>query len=399
VRSGPSAPDPDPVRQGREHMFVRDDWVRGRPSSALPGGISGDAVILMADGRTRLLRHLREGDRVYGTRAGERHGALRSYVPTKITGIRSDAQIAYRLRFADKTVIEAGGDQLFLTYRGWKHVTGAEQGRLRRPHLTAGSVARGIGRFQRGPEDTDAYRHGYLTGLIRGDGHLATYVCGGDKKPPWVKYGFRLALADVEALDRAETYLVDAGISVRRFLFQAARPGYRPIWALGNQSRAGVIRIQRMIRWPASPTNRWRAGFLAGIFDAEGSCAARESLRICNTDPEILEWTETSLLRFEFEVVRELTDRPNAVTYMRIRGGLREKLRFFHLTDPAISRKRAIGGLALQRAKLCLVSIDFVDQKARLLHVETASGDIVANGVVAGAVKPIGGSDAAGSRK
>ena len=42
---------------------------------------------------------------------------------------------------------------------------------------------------------------------------------------------------------------------------------------------------------------------------------------------------------------------------VRIRGGLKERLRFFHLTDPAITRKRSIEGVALKSdAKTRVVS-------------------------------------------
>src|SRR3954451_31590 len=42
---------------------------------------SGDAAVLLADGRTRELRHIRPGDEIYGT---VRRGAYRRYVPTVV---------------------------------------------------------------------------------------------------------------------------------------------------------------------------------------------------------------------------------------------------------------------------------------------------------------------------
>src|SRR5438105_11285246 len=42
---------------------------------------SGETLVLMADGRTRLLADLRPGDRVYGT---VRRGAYRRYLPTTV---------------------------------------------------------------------------------------------------------------------------------------------------------------------------------------------------------------------------------------------------------------------------------------------------------------------------
>ena len=40
----------------------------------------------------------------------------------------------------------------------------------------------------------------------------------------------------------------------------------------------------------------------------------------------------------------DVTATPNALEYVRISGGLSEHLRFFLLTDPAITRKRTIEG-------------------------------------------------------
>ena len=38
----------------------------------------------------------------------------------------------------------------------------------------------------------------------------------------------------------------------------------------------------------------------------------------------------------------------NGLRVIRLRGGLREALRFFHTTDPAITRKRSIEGVAIK---------------------------------------------------
>lgn len=338
----------------------------------------------MADGCRRRLAALRIGDRVYGTVPG----TPRRYTATEVATHRATVGPAFRVVLADGTELAAGADQRFLTYRGWKHVTGAEQGPQRRPHLTVGARLLGTGQFGAPPEESISYRQGYLCGLIRGDGHVGSYSCVRAGKAPWVKHGFRLALTDTDALDRAREYLVDAGVVVKEFVFQRAVQGRRALMALGNQSRAGVDRIRELIRWPRDPSDGWCKGFLAGIFDAEGSCGPREALRIANTDPPILEFIEASLSRFGFDAVREHTARPNGMAYIRIRGGLREKLRFFHMTDPAITRKRNIQGLALQSdTDLRVTSIEALGTRLTLYDTTTNSGDLIADGVVIAATQ------------
>ena len=68
---------------------------------------------------------------------------------------------------------------------------------------------------------------------------------------------------------------------------------------------------------------------------------------------------------------------------MRITGGLREHLRFMHLVDPAIARKRDIEGQAVKScAPLRVTGIAPVAGAMRLYDITTGSGDFIANGVV-----------------
>jgi DNA repair photolyase len=68
---------------------------------------------------------------------------------------------------------------------------------------------------------------------------------------------------------------------------------------------------------------------------------------------------------------------------VRICGGLRERLRFFHLTDPAIRRRCDIEGAPLKSdARLGVVSIEPLGQALPLYDITTGTGDFIANGVV-----------------
>ncbi len=101
----------------------------------------GDSEVLMADGRTRPIRHVRAGDRVYGT---VREGAYRRYRITEVLDHWMVRRQAYRVTLENGTEIVVGGDHRFLTGRGWKYVTGTEAGGpLQRPHLTREQQADG----------------------------------------------------------------------------------------------------------------------------------------------------------------------------------------------------------------------------------------------------------------
>jgi len=68
---------------------------------------------------------------------------------------------------------------------------------------------------------------------------------------------------------------------------------------------------------------------------------------------------------------------------VRVVGGLREHLRFFHTMDPAITRKRDIAGQAVRStAKLRVVSVEPLGKTMRLYDITTGTEDFIANGVV-----------------
>jgi DNA repair photolyase len=71
------------------------------------------------------------------------------------------------------------------------------------------------------------------------------------------------------------------------------------------------------------------------------------------------------------------------VRSVRIGGGLRERLRFLLLTDPATTRKRQIDGVAIKsNAPLHVVSVDDLGIDIPMYDITTATGDFIANGVV-----------------
>ncbi|GAA1799409.1 LAGLIDADG family homing endonuclease [Actinomadura chokoriensis] len=233
-------------------------------ASSQDQGLDGRTPMLMADGRTRPLRALRPGDRVYGTRM---EGRYRRYMITEVVRCQEVLSTAFLVTLEDGTRLALGADQRLLSDRGWKHVTGTEQGGRRRPH------------------------------------------------------------------------------------------------------------------------QEWRKGFLAGVFDAEGSCSGG-ILRISNSDRQILRMTDGCLRHFGFRSVREEPRTPAnvPVSVIRLTGGLRERMRFFHAVDPAITRKTAIEGMALKSdAALGITAITPLGLRCSLHTLVTAAGDAVADGIIVGA--------------
>ncbi|MDP9294950.1 MAG: radical SAM protein [Actinomycetota bacterium] len=340
----------------------------------------GDVPVLLADGRTRKIADLRVGDAVIGT---ERRGHYRRYVRTEVLDHWSTIKSVWIVKLEDGTRILTSGDHRFLSNRGWKHVTNSARSAPDRPHLTTNNKLLGTGHFATAPKHCAAYRRGYLCGLIRGDGQLRTYHYTHGSGRRTTVHGFRLALTDFEALRRAHRFLDESDVSTVEFVFAEAIGNHRAVRGIRTGARQKVEAIRQIIKWPWQPNNAWRKGFLAGIFDAEGSCSGAEALRIANTDGTIVHWTQACLEHFGFDTTVEQSTRPNKHRVVRIRGGLRERLRFFHLTDPAITRKRTIEGVALKSdAKTGVVSVEPLGMELPLYDITTGTGDFIADGVV-----------------
>lgn len=343
--------------------------------------MSGDSAILMADGRTRMLADIRPGDVVYGTR---RKGWYRRYVASRVLAHWRTIKAAYRIVLEDGTQLISGGDHRFLTEHGWKYVTPVEPGsQRRRPGLTVRSKLMGVGQFADAYPVDHEYKRGYLCGMVQGDGLLASYQYlrpgrHGDR------HQFGLALCAAEALSRTREFLSDFDVLTNELRFQAATGNRREMLGIRTHARMGVDRVRELCAWPSLPDAAWKAGFLAGIFDAEGSFS-QGVLRISNTDQRSIDATTDALRAFGFRWALEhvTAGRMRPIQVVRIMGGLREHLRFFHLFDPAISGKREIFDVAVKSsARLRVVSIEPVGRACILYDMTTETGDFIANGVV-----------------
>jgi DNA repair photolyase len=337
----------------------------------------GETPIFMADGTTKALADVGVGDQIYGT---VRRGNYRRYVKTRVEAHWATRKQAFRITLEDGTELIASGDHRFLTNRGWKYVIGAEQGSGQRPFLTTNNEMLGLGALGNRPSPSEDYRRGYLCGMIRGDGHVGSYSYPRSGRSRGHVHRFRLALADSEALHRSKDFLAEEGITTDEFLFHRENERHRAVWAIRNSSQEGVERVRHLTRWPPSPSPEWSRGFLAGIFDAEGS--RREVVRICNKDPEIIARTTASIRRLGFSATVEKANISGARN-VRLLGGLRQQMRLLQHLDPAITRKRSVEGIAIKSdAKLKVAEIEPLDREMEMFDITTGTSDFIANGVV-----------------
>src|SRR5207247_2453681 len=104
--------------------------------------------------------------------------------------------------------------------------------RAGRPELRIGNKMMRVGALAHAPVKNEYYRLGYLCGVIRGDGHLASHRFRRGNGAIGTLHQFRLALCDVEALLRVQDYLREWQIDTQHFVFQRAAAGRRLLHAI-----------------------------------------------------------------------------------------------------------------------------------------------------------------------
>jgi DNA repair photolyase len=346
--------------------------------------VEGDTLVAMADGTTRPIRDVLIGEAIIGVMREDRDGGGWSHRYTRSTILNKIETVkqAFEIVLDNGNSVICSGDHRWLTDRGWKYTAGKMQGQGRRPYLTVNNLIKGTGHAHKTPPETEGYRKGYLAGMIRGDGLLAKYDYSGkykrrNRKHAQVKdiqYQFRLALGDIEALKRSKGYLSAFGVETIDIEF-LNRSGKKPMRAIRNHSRDAFEIITALIA--NGDSAEWLRGWLAGIFDAEGSFS--RVVRISNTDEQILRITLEAFASLGMGTVRE--DRVGAASNVRLRGGLNEVTRFFQITAPAISRKCDISKTALRTATR-VVEIRPLGKALPMFDITTSTKNFIANGLV-----------------
>ncbi|SCG80564.1 intein C-terminal splicing region/intein N-terminal splicing region [Micromonospora echinaurantiaca] len=129
-------------------------------------------------------------------------------------------------------------------------------------------------------------------------------------------------------------------------------------------------------------TDDWWLGFLAGTFDLAGRCSS-DALRIIVADDERLHQVTAALDRFGFDFVREDHNLPGRPRQLRLTGGLRERLRFLHLAEPASLHGRLVNGVPVPHLTAPRVTaVEPLGLELPLWDITTGTGDFIANGVV-----------------
>jgi hypothetical protein len=143
---------------------------------------------------------------------------------------------------------------------------------------------------------------------------------------------------DEAILGRLIAYLASFGVEafMRPFNGRGASDPYVmhkvEIRALGK-----LARIHELLAMEPEHPDYWR-GFLAGFYDAEGG-TCRSNLRVSQKDRTVLRRVCDYARKFGFDLYVEPCSESMPVGTSRLRGSIRERMRFIQTIQPALARK------------------------------------------------------------
>jgi DNA repair photolyase len=185
------------------------------------------------------------------------------------------------------------------------------------------------------PEDHD-YRVGYLTGVTLGYGTFRYEPGQRSDKLGFAPAYWRVAMTDVEPLERLICHGRIAGIdlALRDFDPGPKNRGHARMFEVETRALDNLARIHAMLTTELR-SRSYRRGFLAGFFDAEGSNGG--SLRLSQVDCSVLERVGRYAASLGFRT--QLEPRPGKASTLRLVGSIADRIRFFSIVRPAIRRK------------------------------------------------------------
>lgn len=187
-------------------------------------------------------------------------------------------------------------------------------------------------RIKTGNKDKKLYKLGYILGYIYGDGGIQKYNVG-------------IESIDEDGLKRIKQYLfelynINIPINInKREYFDLTIPF--SIWESLKQFNFRDKKIKN------NSYNQWYRGFLAGFFDAEGSCGYQNHnwyIRIGNTNKNLYDFVVKIAKHFKLNIIENLPKRGklNGKLYKLFYSFnilTKDTFSFFLITRPAIKRK------------------------------------------------------------
>lgn len=332
-----------------------------------------ETLVLMADWTSHKIKDVREGDTVVAFNEGsEGVGLNKVYERATVERIWWTRKPAVRITTDDGGSIVASTDHLFLKPpRGWFKAGNARVLRTKLRRIVTADLPLAM---------TDDYCAGYLAGATDGDGTMRERV--GTTPYREAQWYWRVAVSaqQAEFIGRLIQCAARFEVALTQKTFDG---GTGSDMIKVETRRSDAINILSKL-WNRSGAEYSR-GYLAGIFDAEGSFGKNRdgrrpgSLRISNTKEAyltgIIAHGETAGFRFKIENFHG-----RHCKTARLYGSLDEIGRFLGHVRPALTyKKQTAFGSRIEGQTPKVVSIEYVGERD-LVDIQTSKRTFVANG-------------------
>ena len=334
--------------------------------------LSPSTKILYPDLTQKPISDVNIGDTIVGLKqtGSSKHNYIMRHAT--VTGKKSIQTKAYKIKFSNGEEVVCSGDHRWLTkFRGWKYTTAAKRPE-QRPYLTYNNEIKYIPYLNQHINKSKEYMMGYIDGSISGDGYCA--------RTPG-KHEARLSFTNTNKkyIDYMLNIMGKTGYKNIHFRIMRHPCEEHPktLYCIYT----GVVKnfeLFYQLRSKYSSNKEYKRGYVAGIFDSEGS-GTYNYIRIFNKNKEIISKTIDILKLFDFKIVLEPK---NEMFSIRISGGIAERIRFVKTFNPLIGYKRA--GIIMGHGTplhLTPISIKPIGEM-ELIDIETTTENFIANGLV-----------------
>lgn len=230
------------------------------------------------------------------------------------------------------------------------------------------------------------YKIGYITGIFKGDGSIKNYTRRSDNAQV---YKTRLAVKDKEIIQRTKKYLDDLDFNTYLKPFMVSKKYNLKEDAIFSNRKDTYFNLLKLFEdnFKKNTDEDYCRGFLAGIYDAEGSFCKSRFLRICNTDKDIIDEIIRCLDKISIEYILEESGKTKNKEHrwnIRIdaKTDSKNSFNFLNIINSTLQRKSFEGFLDYAPLKtLEIKSIKELPDEIDVYNLETETGTYIANGI------------------
>lgn len=351
--------------------------------------ITGDTEIRMADYSLKPIKDIQIGDKILGFEEYPDKGKQTKVKEALVEQIFQRTAKIIELKFSN-------GESLYIT-PNHKILTKRNSYDNRFDYKEAGKLKIGDKVYQlpiidknldiNSPVFDKEYQIGYLIAMILGDGSLKHYQ---RKSDGCDVFKFRIAVKDIEIINRCKEYLDNLQIPVYIKPFKISKK--HNLWqdAIFANTRYVYESLKKLIseHFQNSSSLSYYQGFLAGIYDAEGSISKERIIRICNTNINIINEAclGLDLLKIPYVIETDTNGTKNHDVKYNIRiadnkDGI-SSYRFIKSTYPALPRKsfeKFLNYSPLKRTEV--IEINQLDNEVPVYNIGTSTHTYIANNI------------------